>query len=103
VLPPSSRCWASGRASRDDESPLQHRPGLKGSELPHDDTRCARNFEVPSGRVAARGIAHAYASFDQAGTRPTIETSACDRPATPPARGSTMVMKGDGASSRWAS
>jgi CubicO group peptidase (beta-lactamase class C family) len=66
---------------------------LRGSELPHDDTRVyARNFEVPSGGGVgtARAIAHAYSVFatggHELGLRP--ETLALlSAPAIPPTRG----------------
>ena len=66
---------------------------LRGSELPHDETRIyARDFEVPSGGAVgtAQAIAHAYSVFATGGRelalRPeTLELLAA--PAVAPARG----------------
>jgi CubicO group peptidase (beta-lactamase class C family) len=66
---------------------------LRGSELPHDETRIyARNLEIPSGGAVgtARGIAHAYGVFATGGRdlglrRETLDLLAA--PAIAPARG----------------
>jgi CubicO group peptidase (beta-lactamase class C family) len=66
---------------------------LRGSELPHDDTRVyARNLEIPSGGAVgtARAIASAYSAFAVSGgplglRQETIDLLAA--PAVPPARG----------------
>jgi len=66
---------------------------LRGSELPHDETRVyARNLEVPSGGAVgtARAIARAYSVFATGGRAVGLhpETLALlEAPAIPPARG----------------
>jgi CubicO group peptidase (beta-lactamase class C family) len=76
---------------------------LRGSELPHDDSRVyARNLEVPSGGAVgtARAIARAYSAFatggKELGLRPqTLALLAA--PAIPPTRGFyDECMKVDG-------
>jgi CubicO group peptidase (beta-lactamase class C family) len=76
---------------------------LRGSELPHDDTRVyARNLEVPSGGGVgtARAIARAYSVFATGGSELGLRPETLDllaAPAVAPARGFyDECMKGDG-------
>jgi CubicO group peptidase (beta-lactamase class C family) len=75
---------------------------LRGSELPHDESRVyARNLEVPSGGAVgtARAIAHAYSVFATGGTELGLSQKTLDllsAPAVPPARGFfDECMKGE--------
>jgi CubicO group peptidase (beta-lactamase class C family) len=75
---------------------------LRGSELPHDETRIyARNLEVPSGGAVgtARAIAHAYGVFAAGGRELGLRRDTLDllaAPAVPPTLGFRDVcLKGE--------